>query len=557
MKKSALILVFLLVLTAMFASCGGQTTEVTIEYGESYSVPFYSGCSYTLKNSKNKEIELYNYTFFVDDFGGYTLSIGGKNLTIHYKVVDSTAPIIRSEYPFKFVYKLNEKVVLPTINVTDNSNGETNVSYKLTNDNDGAEVSVQNGGFIPTEYGQYTLTVSATDEKGNMAKKEVYYNVTSDYNELTSVIANFSGKNGVNHIVNERGINVSYNDQVKFANEMGSTALYVNGDSWFQVNFQLHAPLIYDLTNTKGFGLNVYNALNTDIFMTINWAFVYTLPKGQWTEVFIPAKEYGKFATCDSPMFSAKSDIDDITGMYFALYTADGTGLSKGSVHFSDMYVVNDISTNGLANYAQELSTEVVTENNMTKIKTFFKVYNSLSANVQASVTAYDAVYANYVDYMIDKYQVTDYQDTYISFSNEIGLAQTVITNAGFEINDEKSLFSGEKTLELISASAWYIQIDTEFFLTDNEYNKISFYVWAPEYSTYKGDYKFYLNYLNETEGVTQEKSLVSGWNHVEIDLNGGFKDGYFNIYCGVNKAWEDMLPSGLEFRITDIKGVN
>lgn len=558
MKKSAIILVLLLLFTAMFAGCGGQSMEVTIEYGESYSVPFYSGCSYTLKDSKGKEVELFNHTFFAEDFDGYTLSIGGsKNLTINYKVVDNTAPVIRSEYPFKFVYELNKKVELPTINVTDNASGNSNVTYKITNDKDGTELNVENGGFIPTAYGQYTLTVSATDEKGNVGKKEVYYNVTSDYNELTSVIANFSGKNGVNHIVNERGFNVSYSDQVKYANEMGSTALYVNGDNWFQANFQLHAPIMYDLTNTKGFGLNVYNSLNADIFMAINWTFVYTLPKGQWTEIFIPAKEYGEFAECDAPLFSVKSNIDDITGMYFALYTADKTGLSKGNVYFSDMYVVNDISTSGIANYAQALSSETVTEDNISKIKTFFKVYDSLTATVQSNITAYSEVYSKYVDYMIDKYQVTDYQDTYISFSNEIGLSQTVITNAGFEINDKKTLFSGEKTLELISASAWYIQIDTEFFLTEENFDKLSFYVWVPEYSNYKGDFKFYLNYLNETTGVTQEKSLVSGWNQVEIDLNGNFKDGYFNIYCGIDKPWEDMLPSGLEFRITDIKGIN
>lgn len=567
MKKLSLILMIIISVSVMFTGCSEPEKQITIEYGESYTVPFYEDSIYTLKNSKGKAVDLENYTFFADDFGGYTLSIDGENsVTIKYNVVDTTAPAITSEYSFKNVYSVNQKVNLPKITTKDNADFSPQISYSVKNDSDGIELSVSDGGFIPVAFGQYTLTVSATDESGNTATKEIYYNVLANEDKLTSVIANFSGKNGVNHIANERGLNAVYDKTVKYGNEYGSTALHINGDSWFQASFQLNSPAIYDLSQTKGFGFRIFNSLNTDVLLGINWCWIFSLPQGEWTEIFIPYSEYGKMGEIDASMFAEKSSIKDITGLFFAIYNQGGSGLSVGNLYLSDMYVIEHIGLNALKDYSEELAKTTVSDGNLTQFKSFFKAYKTLTEVSKGNITYYDTVMNNYITYMVEKYQVENYQSTYVSFSSEVCKEQVAIENASSRINGNRPIFDvayeQTNTLELTSASAWSITLRTDFFLTAESFDKISFYVWAEDYSTFTSEYKFYIQYVNDTMGVAVLDIALTpnAWTKVEIDLGGKpFDGGVLDIYCSENdgKPWYSMMPAGVEFRISDIIGVN
>ncbi len=567
MKKLALIFMIILSASVIFAGCGEPEKQVVIEYGESYTVPFYEDSSYTLKNSKGELVNLENYTFFVDDFDGYTLNIKGeKSVNIKYNVVDTTAPVITSEYAFKNVYAINQKISLPTITVKDKADFSPQISYSVKSDSDGEELAVAQGGFTPTAFGQYTLTVSATDESGNTAKKEVYYNLLEKEDKLTSVVANFSGKNGVNHVANERGMTTFYDTTVKYGNEYGSTALHINGDNWFQASFQLNSPAKYDLSQTKGFGFRVFNSLNSDVLLGVNWCWIFSLPQGEWAEVFIPYSEYGKMSEVDAPMFAGKSSIKDITGLFFAFYNQGGSGLSVGNLYISDMYSIDYSGVNTLIDYSEELAQTTISEDNLMQFKSFFKAYETLTEVDKGTISGYDVVMNNYIAYMVNKYHAENYQNTYISFSSELYKEQVSIENASSRINANRPITDGTytqtNTLELTSASAWSITIRPDFFLTVENFDKIYFYVWAEDYSTFTSDYKFYIQYVNDPMGVAELdiELTPNAWTKVEIDLGGKpFGGGVLDIYCSENngKPWYSMMPTGVEFRISDIIGVN
>lgn len=199
-KKSKLLTLFLsavFTLCAPLAACGSDSgislvdfvnETQTVGLGENYVLP--SGVAfdkngndyrvvYEVKDSQGEKVTVLNGRFKLNELGTakyvitcYAEIADGKysTRTIVLNVVDKAAPTISTgAIPFAFV---GEEYTISGVKITDNTLEEITPAYKVFGV-DGAEVEVQNGKFIPTSKGEYTLQVTATDSAGNKGEKEV------------------------------------------------------------------------------------------------------------------------------------------------------------------------------------------------------------------------------------------------------------------------------------------------------------------------------------------------------------------------------------------------
>ena len=105
----------------------------------------------------------YTITYYADCGNGKDIT---KTTTL--KVKDETDPVIAFGTIKKG--KAGERYV-PNFAVSDNS-GSANVEMKVKYE-DGSDVTVTDNGFTPDKVGNYTVTVTATDQKGNAATETI------------------------------------------------------------------------------------------------------------------------------------------------------------------------------------------------------------------------------------------------------------------------------------------------------------------------------------------------------------------------------------------------
>ncbi len=155
---------------------------VTVEVGSEYRVPtafaFDGSNDYaatiTVKNG-DETVSLTDNKFIVRLMSDYTITYyadcgNGKDITktTTLKVKDETDPVIA----FRTIKKgkTGERYV-PDFAVSDNS-GSADVEMKVKYE-DGSDVTVTDNGFTPDKVGNYTVTVTATDQKGNAATETI------------------------------------------------------------------------------------------------------------------------------------------------------------------------------------------------------------------------------------------------------------------------------------------------------------------------------------------------------------------------------------------------
>ena len=156
--------------------------SVTVEVGSEYRVPtafaFDGSNDYaatiTVKNG-DETVSLTDNKFIVRLMSDYTITYyadcgNGKDITktTTLKVKDETDPVIAFGTIKKG--KTGERY-LPDFAVSDNS-GSTDVEMKVKYE-DGSDVTVTDNGFTPDKVGNYTVTVTATDQKGNAATETI------------------------------------------------------------------------------------------------------------------------------------------------------------------------------------------------------------------------------------------------------------------------------------------------------------------------------------------------------------------------------------------------
>ncbi len=156
--------------------------SVTVEVGSEYRVPtafaFDGSNDYaatiTVKNG-DETVSLTDNKFIVRLMSDYTITYyadcgNGKDITktTTLKVKDETDPVIAFGTIKKG--KAGERYV-PNFAVSDNS-GSADVEMKVKYE-DGSDVTVTDNGFTPDKVGNYTVTVTATDQKGNAATETI------------------------------------------------------------------------------------------------------------------------------------------------------------------------------------------------------------------------------------------------------------------------------------------------------------------------------------------------------------------------------------------------
>lgn len=156
--------------------------SVTVEVGSEYRVPtafaFDGSNDYaatiTVKNG-DETVSLTDNKFIVRLMSDYTITYyadcgNGKDITktTTLKVKDETDPVIAFGTIKKG--KTGERY-LPDFAVSDNS-GSADVEMKVKYE-DGSDVTVTDNGFTPDKVGNYTVTVTATDAKGNAATETI------------------------------------------------------------------------------------------------------------------------------------------------------------------------------------------------------------------------------------------------------------------------------------------------------------------------------------------------------------------------------------------------
>lgn len=156
--------------------------SVTVEVGSEYRVPtafaFDGSNDYaatiTVKNG-DETVSLTDNKFIVRLMSDYTITYyadcgNGKDITktTTLKVKDETDPVIAFGTIKKG--KTGERYV-PDFAVSDNS-GSADVEMKVKYE-DGSDVTVTDNGFTPDKVGNYTVSVTATDQKGNAATETI------------------------------------------------------------------------------------------------------------------------------------------------------------------------------------------------------------------------------------------------------------------------------------------------------------------------------------------------------------------------------------------------
>ncbi|MGN1053494.1 MAG: hypothetical protein ACI4SH_08925, partial [Candidatus Scatosoma sp.] len=133
-----------------------------------------------IKDSEGKEISLSGNSFFVDSFDGYkavfSVSVNGVNYNkqVAIKVGDFVPPVLKLDTPDYVSKNIGEIFTIPTdkITATDNSGEEVDISYSVSFDGNAVEINEVNA-FAIGEEGEYLITITATDKKGNEAKETI------------------------------------------------------------------------------------------------------------------------------------------------------------------------------------------------------------------------------------------------------------------------------------------------------------------------------------------------------------------------------------------------
>lgn len=569
MKKLFVILLSVLLALPLFA-CNNTSNlgDCIAEYGAVFTLPYLGEGNYKVSDSKGESVDVSSKSFVPTDENGYLLTFTNGNQVKKMKinVVDSDAPVIHTEYNFKYVL-VGDIVQLPEISAYDGKDGEIQYSYQLKYNNQ--EVIVTGNTFVAENPGIYTLTVSAVDQKSNLTQKNVYYESRVYDDGLTEVIASFSTPYGPNHIGNSKGLTPSFNEDKKFGNESGSLKLEMNGDQWFAPSLILMNFAKTDLSDSFGFLFRIYNDMDINISFAINWvegSFIYSLPTNVWTEIYISRDMFDDFANTTPEIFKDKFSINDITGMYFAFYAQDSLGnqkgLPRGSLYFSNILEVKNTNLTQLSEVIEGFDTQL-TDKDELSVENVMKVYEQLSETAKRILKDdYNDVINSYGDYLITKYGSVKNADTLIYFDSEVcfkqvtmGMVESSVANNPYKDNKK------ELKIDTVDGSGGkFVQFDTVFGASDIEYTKIVFDVYVVD----TNGFNVMIDYVNDSTGIlVRHISLNQGHNQIEIDLSGtSIVGGFIQIYAykGIDnygyEEWE-AFPAGMTFYISSIKGVN
>ena len=143
----------------------------------------YTELTVTVKGPKgwvifNKQPANRELSFKAERYGQYTITYtaidSNKNIARYpasITVMDDIPPELDVKGEMPEVARVGDRVVLPEIAATDNTDGDVKV-YAHYIDPLGRMIRIENGAFVPELTGEYTILIFAKDEAYSYVRKE-------------------------------------------------------------------------------------------------------------------------------------------------------------------------------------------------------------------------------------------------------------------------------------------------------------------------------------------------------------------------------------------------
>ncbi len=312
--------------------------DATAAYNEVYSFKTKDAngnmLTYSVKNSAGASVFVYNYSFAVTETTAYTVTVSNGKNSKTYKLTpqDVSAPLIQVERDIQRINVLKgEKASYPEVYVTDNADGEVEVTYAVTYN--GEAYTSENDGFTPTKLGYYELTISAKDDANNVSTKKVVYESVETVEETYKVFAfDEDALRYFDYVGTSPVMEYNTDEKYVYGEEKGSTRMtfVASGTPLFCVKNQLIDTSEFDYIH-----FYVYNAYHISVNLAVGIGRGFNLQPGTWTEIIIDVWEESH-----TPNMS-HSDITGLCTMVFTSgdYSDERYGF-KGDLYFSAAYGV-------------------------------------------------------------------------------------------------------------------------------------------------------------------------------------------------------------------------
>ena len=527
----------------MWVACSEKDLKIGpyyAEYGKPFSVPVFDGET-TVKDAEGYSVDISNGRFYVDSTENYTIEVksGGATYSGEIIVITDEIPVISLSFDIKYG-KVNTQVALPEVTAYV---GNREVSATMSMKKGETEIDISEG-FIPTETGEYSLTVTAVS--GDKTSQRVISYYIEETDAFADKIASFDKPYGVKHVKNYYGISSSYSTEMKYGDEAGSTKITIStAEAEHEAQFAFGNFHIKDWTELTGLRMYVYNDNNAPVSMCLNWSNSKQLLPGVWTQVYIPRADMEKL-----------DDQTDILGQ-FRLDAADGinaevmapiSGKGTFSLYFSGFYAgEKDVVS------PAEISEKIVRFNALEKAdyelkEEIEKNYAELSVDQQAQVEGYEDFRAKCLAFIRAEEAK---EGVFAATDAEYGQYQLKRYNCMTSFSSGMRHGDDEGST-LIQTYGFYAQIDIEYphfdDLSDIEY--LEYYL----YNANQKDYAVQLYYPR-----THTVSLPAGeWTRILIDtsLLDSADDIYYftQIYSG---NWNQGLEKdNAKFYMSSVKAV-
>jgi hypothetical protein len=324
--------------------------------------------AYTVTNGGDA-IDLYNYSFFVDRAGDYSVKatfVDGSAGTGKFTVTaqDAGAPYLRLSYSYKYVM-VGESVELPEVIVSDAADSAPVVTGVLKKG--GATVTVAGGAFTADEAGEYEYRVTARDASGNEAEAVGVINAVTDPVVINTAIHWTDPDRFADYVLPVNGGVFSVSEQQKYEGKATFKLEFPDEIASAETCITLRNSLVGDLSEYDYISFYIYNDLNVTKNLSWNWsqspAHLVTLAKGKWTKILLPISEKlirdtSLSTTGGNTIIAGSYDWTNLNmqRLYIQAVGADPALTTSGSIYFTDITLLKyNNPTNIIANLSDQM----------------------------------------------------------------------------------------------------------------------------------------------------------------------------------------------------------
>ena len=557
MKKIASLTLALAALGAcLFPACGSASEAGGAAFTAYLGSPFVLPFDGEVTDKNGNKIPLNGGAFTPTDTDGYYFTAGGRKYAIEVK---KNKPLtIATEFSEKYFIYESGAAAFPTVEVSGGV-GAITKQYRLYKGE--TPYYYADGAFIPDETGDYTLKVTATDDRGNSATATTVYHVVEEGDDRSNAIAVFDSETGVDHFTNVYGFKApEFTEEMAFGGERGSTKLQISSEHLFGQSFQLTNLFDTYISDDLGVYFNIYNAGAKALTIWINWSYSFQLQPGRWNEIYLDNIDESQWSNND--IFADYITSENIDGLYFEM-SHGLTGSDNATLYFSNFY---KIPLYGADRFNRIIENAEVTDDTAAHYKALTRAYHLFSSLEKKRIHGF----TEKVEEKLWRY----YEEKYTSVYTEHKL---VDFNSG--LWSEQASVKGAKAQYLPAAEAAPNAKDGETGVTElisgNDSYSVSVTIDMPTVSRYSSvEQNADLNYIYGGFGFSVYCPVIAGcevyasvngsyttldqgeWNELWHDHgNKKLRGNNIQFYLCKKTQWDTPFPEGTTFKISSIYG--